>query len=648
MTIPKWAPSTLYNPGDFVVPRSNSIVTQEQPHNNSFEDGLTHWTQTEESGTTGTITTATDQVFDGSQSVVLRTAVGTELRSSGLVTLMNDYQAPVEPGKRINFSCYVYRTNVGLNGVAGVADGGARIYWLNASKDIISYTPATDYPGALGGGPPNGTPPGFVGGSAPFGSWLQSSGVGIAPSGAAYAVAGIAFRVNATGGAFWADDYVWDYTFQGIPTGLVFVATQAAAATSAATEPAWPLESGETVTDGGVTWDAEFASRIIWQANPILESGDTEPTWPLQIGGSVVDAVGTDHAIVWIADDGLIQDTNCPHNSQVVAIAQSKVYAADDDTIAFCATTNCLDWTSQFDAGYLPFGLQTYGSEPCAALGLYRSNLVAFNSLGYQMWQIDPDPANMALLDAQPVGCEYPKSVSPVQNDLVFLTPQGIRSLGISGASGNVQAGQFGKNLDPLVIASIEGAGSLPPRGLFYPGTGQYWLCFGALVYVQTNNGSGNANSWSVYEFPSDIDYWTVDDGVLYLRSGDLVWEVSPDALFDDITDASNPGGSGNSVPFTGEVTWPYLDLGTPGVDKDLEGVNIVCDGTGEISIGYDQTNFDAATTPFAFDGDTLPSLGMIPLPMTAPSFQLRLTWDAGQSWEWEMAALYLVGTPQS
>ena len=647
MTIPKWAPSTLYNPGDFVVPRSNSIVTQEQPHNNSFEDGLTHWSQTEESGTTGTITTATDQVFDGSQSVVLRTAVGTELRNSGLVVLMNDYEAPVEPGKRINFSCYLYRTNVGLNGVAGVADGGARIYWLNASKDIISYSTASNYPGALIAPPPLGTPAGFVGGSAPFGSWLKSSGSANAPSGAAYAVAGIALRVNATGGAIWADNYVWDYTFQGIPTGLVFVATQPAAATSAATEPAWPLESGESVTDGGVIWDAEFASRIIWQASPILESGDTEPTWPLQIGGSVVDAAGTDHAIAWIADDGLIQDTNCPHNSQVVAIAQSKVYAADGDTIAFCATTNCLDWTSSFDAGYLPFGLQTYGSEPCAALGLYRSNLVAANSLGYQMWQIDPDPANMALLDAQPVGCTYPKSMQPVQNDLVFLTPQGIRSLGISGASGNVQAGQFGKNLDPLVIASIAET-STPPRGLFYPGTGQYWLIFGAFVYVQTNNGSGNANSWSVYEFPSEIDYWTVDDGVLFLRSGDLVWQVDVNALYDDITDASDPGASGNSQPFTGEVTWPYLDLGTPGVDKDFEGVNIVCDGSGEVSVGYDETNLDAATDPIPFDGDTLPGIGMIPIPMMAPSFQVRLTWDAGQAWEWEMSAIYLQGTNQS
>jgi hypothetical protein len=645
VTIPKWAPSTLYNPGDFVVPRSNNIVTQEQPHNNSFEDGLTHWSQTEESGSSGTIVTATDQVFDGSQSVVLRTATGPELRNSGLIVLMNDFEAPVTPGKVINFSAYVYRTNVASGGVAGVADGGARLYWLNSSHDIISFTPANNYPGAIGGPPPGGTPAGFVGGSAPFQAWLKSVGKGTAPAGAAYAVAAIAFRVNNTGGNFWADNYVWDYTFQGIPTGLVFVATQAAAATSGAVEPAWPLESGESVTDGGVTWDAEFASRIIWQASPILESGSSEPTWPLQIGGSVVDAPGTNHAIAWIADDGLISDVNCPHDSQVVAIAQSKVFAADDDTIAFCATTNCLDWTTEFDAGYLPFGLQTYGSEPCSVLGLYRSNLIAMNSLGYQMWQIDPDPANMALLDAQPVGSTFPHAMAPVQNDLVFLTEQGIRSLGISGASGNIQAGQFGKNLDPLVIASI--AGGLTPRGLFYPGTGQYWLAFGSFVYVQTNNGSGNANSWSVYEFPGPIDYWTVDAGVLYLRSNDLVWQVNVDALYDDIQDPSDQPGSGQ--PFTGETTWQYLDMGPVGVDKDFEGVNIVCEGTGEVDIGYDQSNFSLSlSAPIPFAGDTLPGIGMIPIPMNAPSFQLRLTWDAGQAWEWEAATLYLVGSKQS
>jgi hypothetical protein len=609
---------------------------QEQPHNNSFEDGLTHWTSTIDSGGSGSIAAATDQSFDGSTSAKFHNGVGPELRSSALCELVNDFMADVKPGQVIKFQCYLRRSNVALGNVAGVADGGARIYWYDSSHQFISYSVANTYPGAYVAPPPNGTPPGFVGGSAPFDAWVLSQGTGTAPAGAAYAAAGIALRTNNTGGAVWVDAYTWNYTHQGLPTGLVFVATQSGAATSAATEPVWPLESGLTVVDGGVTWEGEFASRVVWQASPILESGDTEPTWPTTIGSHVVDALGTAHAISWVAVDGRVTDTNCPQ-SKIVAIAQSKVYAADVDTIPFSATTNPLDWTTANDAGYLPFGLQSYGAEPCAALGLYRSNLVAMNSLGYQMWQIDPDPANMALLDAQPVGSKYPKSLSPVQNDLVFLTNYGIRSLGISGQSGNIQAGQFGKNLDPLVIASI--ATGLTPRGLFYPGTGQYWLCFGNTVYVQTNNGS-QSNSWGMYEFPSDIDYWTVADGVLYLRSGDLVWQVNENALFDDVQDPSNQ--TIDSVAFTGTMQWQYLDFGTLGQDKGLEGFDIVCTGTGTLAVGWDETNFNAATVPFAFDGDTLPGLGGLPFELTAPSIQVRLTFDAGQAWEWEALNAYI------
>ena len=62
----------------------------------------------------------------------------------------------------------------------------------------------------------------------------------------------------------------------------------------------------------------------------------------------------------------------------------------------YCATTNPLDWTSEADAGFLPIGLQSYGTNPFLAAGLYRSNLVFFNSQGLQMWQVDEDPANMA------------------------------------------------------------------------------------------------------------------------------------------------------------------------------------------------------------------------------------------------------------
>ncbi len=604
-TVSTWKPGVLTNPGAVVRPTTSQGAFIDAIPNGDFENGPdSNWVLSD--GDVTIINTG-GHAYAGSYYVQFALTMDTDYCTMATAGV-------IKPGQTVSATGYLNPNNSGAN----------MTMWLNLLFYDVSHTLLQTVKSAPQQGV--GYRPTTVGAKAP-----------------ANAVGVIVQIESSTGthsinGSF-ADHISWSLETPAAASPFLFEAIQTNAGVTGTTEPTWPSGSGDTVVDGGVTWEAVGASIITWEALPIMESGDTQPTFPTTVGLAVADG-----NMSWVCVSRQITDKNCPQ-TKVVAIGQSKVYAIDEDIIPFCATTNPLDWTTQFDAGYLPFGMQTYGSEPVAVLGLYRSNLVAMNSLGYQMWQIDPDPANMALLDAQPVGSTFPLSMQPVQNDLVFLNARGIRSLGISGASGNVQAGQFGKNLDPLVLASIA-AGGEPlgePVGLFYPGTGQYWLIFGDTVYVQTNNGSGNANSWSMYEFPDPISYWTISDGELYLRAGDLVWHVHEDALYDDIQDASDP--SSDSIPFTGEVTWPYLDLGTPGVDKDFEGVNIVCDGTGELAVGYDQSNFALATAPIAFDGDTLPGIGMIPIPMNAPTFQIRLTWDAGQAWEWEMTEIYLTGS---
>lgn len=96
-----------------------------------------------------------------------------------------------------------------------------------------------------------------------------------------------------------------------------------------------------------------------------------------------------------------------------------------------------------------------------------------------------------------------------------------------------------------------------------------------------------------------------------------------------------------DGIPFESYIAWPYLDFGRLGVDKMMESFDIVANGTFRVSIGYSQKNDALATTDYALDGDTLPGTP-IPMPLTAPSFQFRLTFDAGQAWEWFASNLYL------
>lgn len=593
MATPIWQAGTLYNPGAVVQRSAAPPVVVSAPTNYSFEDGNTGWDLQ-----SGMQIGQWDAPFEGSWSVLFDV-------NNSAASVVNQNQVPVNPGQVITAQCFIQQRSHSTN----AAGGAVRLYWYDASHVEIGYAE------------------GNVQTSGAFNSWRQSSVSAAAPANAAYAaIGGMAYRNVSSYTSIRLDSFTWSYVYVNPPDGLVFKAVQADAGFSGTSEPAWPPVVGATVVDNEVTWEAVLLDRVIWTATPISKSSGTEPTWSTTVGGSVID--GT---VVWEAVSRRVEDEKCP-NSSVVAIAASKIYAVDEDIIPFSATVNPLDWSTANDAGYLPFGLQTYGANPAAALGLYRSNLVALNSGGMQMWQVDQDPTNMALLDAIPIGCTYPKSVQPVMNDLVLVTGQGIRSIGIAAASTNLQAGDFGKQIDPLVQAAL--AGDDTPIGLYVPSLGQYWAIFGAEAFVLTINGSStDAMSWSRYVFPEAIADWTLLGDDLYLRTeNDKVWKVTKDALVDD------EGGA--DVEFEGRVWWNYLDLGELGLQKMMHGLDLVCTGEVAISIGYNQKNPAQATPDYTVDGDTVPGT-MIPIAINAPSIQLRLTFSGNQYWQFTAASIY-------
>lgn len=149
-------------------------------------------------------------------------------------------------------------------------------------------------------------------------------------------------------------------------------------------------------------------------------------------------------------------------------------------------------------------------------------------------------------------------------------------------------------------------------------------------VFVYTmNKGGVQGGSWSRYIFPFTIEHFAHLENTLYLRHGDDVSFVIHDARDDD------------GVGYTGVIQWPWLDFGQPGVNKLLEGFDIVGYGTSSIEIGYDQTNTNSWTASFAIPSDTYPGQ-VIPLPLLAPSMSVRVTYDADQDWQWNALNLYL------
>lgn len=422
-----WQAGTVYQPGEIVIPTAISVGTSTTPGNAAFADGDTGWTK-------GSWAINTNGAFSDTYAAEL-TATGDDL------VLVNDTKADISPGQSITARCMVQGS--------GDSDDTAAVIlrWYTDADALIS----TDTGNTVGGGT----------------NWKESRLTATAPATAAKVAVGAIGQKESTA-AVRVDSFTWNHVSPGATIELAFKAINTEAGLSGATEPTWPTVVGNTVVDNEVEWEAIEARTVTWQASPVLVSGTDEPVWPIE-----GDAFVADGTIAWKAIPYRITDPNCP-NTKEVAIGASKVFAGDEDVVRFSATYDPRDWTTAQDAGFLPSGLQQKGQVAVTALGMYRGNLCVWSGSSFQMWQIDPDPAAMALLDAmEGIGTIHYRAVQAVNNDLFFVPALGVRTVGLSAGSGSLQAGDVGMPIDPLVQAAIVGK---VPLATYYPSAGQYWL----------------------------------------------------------------------------------------------------------------------------------------------------------------------------
>lgn len=139
-------------------------------------------------------------------------------------------------------------------------------------------------------------------------------------------------------------------------------------------------------------------------------------------------------------------------------------------------------------------------------------------------------------------------------------------------------------------------------------------------VYSMLQSGKG---AWSEYVFNFDIEAFALLGDTVYLRHGDNVSIVDSNTTDDLLTDTTELAD--------GVVQWPWLDCGSPGVTKMLEGFDIVAssDVNPTIEFGYDQLDTAIYTTPYGIEPDSLTGT-MIPVPLSAPSISPKLSWTGG------------------
>lgn len=333
-----------------------------------------------------------------------------------------------------------------------------------------------------------------------------------------------------------------------------------------------------------------------------------------------------------------IVDASCPH-TKACAIQSKKVFAIGRmvsgspvfDSVSFSRTDAPRDWstlTGSDAAGFLPTGLQGVSSD-ANALGRFRSQLAVYGRSWMQTWTVSTNPANMAFADSiSGVGTAYPRSVGNVGPDVFFLADIGIRSATTITTSGNLSDRDIGTPIDKLIKEELVAIGTKQPLAFFHVSTSQYWLFIGVNVWVFTFSRSAKIAAWSKYTLPFSVDSVAELNGVMYVRSGNDVYNYD-ETLWAD-----------NGVAIASVVKMPYLGAKSPTVLKQFYGLDMVMTGTADVSFAYDVRNESFETTAYQITGATTPG-DLIPVEVVTTEMSPIFSHSANEEWTLDSISLH-------
>jgi hypothetical protein len=355
-------------------------------------------------------------------------------------------------------------------------------------------------------------------------------------------------------------------------------------------------------------------------------SGAVEPAWPTTIGTTVVDG-----ALTWTCRTFAVTDANCPHTKETTKQAQ-KMFAkgaTDGTTVRYCKTGDPRDWTAVSDAGFIPAGLYAKGSDQVTAIGPFQKSglWIAFSD-NSQVWGVDPNPANMALVDSiEGIGTNYYRAANPVSRDLFFLAQNGFRSVSLISITDNLQDNDVGSAIDKLVKDTI--ASTDDPMALYYPKLGQGVWINGATVWAYTFSRTSKISAWSKYTLPFTVDDATVLNQELYVRTGNDVYRLSDEVYKDGPL----------SIPLV-DVQMFFQDGKSPGVAKQFTGVKII--GEGQWTLSYLYAVENQVLESLAYELPEISAMGeMHPVELMAERIAPHLTHQKDEAAE--LSALSLL-----
>ena len=243
------------------------------------------------------------------------------------------------------------------------------------------------------------------------------------------------------------------------------------------------------------------------------------------------------------------------------------------------------------------------GADKIVALAAHNDFLVVFGEHSIIVYSGADSPSSMAISDTvSGVGCIDRKTVVSIGSDLLFLSDDGLRSLGRTIQEKSLPISDLSRNVKQDLIAKL--ASKISPASTVYsPENYFYLLCLpdSNLVYCfdlrgRLENGSFRVTKWPSVNFKS---FARDRDGTVYIGTTDGIGKYDG---FDD-----------NNSSYIFRYSSPGLTFGDPSKIKILKkirptiiggnNVDIVLSWTYDFSVQANTSRFRVGSTNPAFFG---------------------------------------------
>lgn len=329
---------------------------------------------------------------------------------------------------------------------------------------------------------------------------------------------------------------------------------------------------------------------------------------------------------------------------------RGRMFMISSDVVKYSAANNPLDWTTVDDAGFLPTNNNTEEWLP-EALGVYDNKLAVFYKNSVQLWNIEENIKQSSIDRViRGVGTLSPHSIVSVLNDIYFLSGIGIRSISKAQYLDIDNANDIGAPIDSIINEGGQNYNNV------------YWrqyvssTLFDSKYIIVTENQARDNRAYvlSINE-GSGIKAWSEYESTTLLSNGHKRFFTEHNNELYFLCYVANPNYPDNTrgiakfdkTVFTDDdslfevmVQTYYLDFKSPGVLKNVYGMDVIIEGEGTVSIGWDVNDDNAWTEPMVVSGNTRP-YGMIPLGINGTEFSIRIRNYNDQPFKIENITLY-------